>query len=215
MLHAELGRRPIDTTIKTRVIGFWMNIIKGKESELTKLMYNILFHQYCNGIYQHRLIHSVKEVLISVGCFDLFNTGIIENAKSVKRQVSETLVDLHTQDWHNKVNLSSTEKNYYLFKQDITLENYLIRLNKKQVSAILRYRLSDHRLQVETGRWENTPLGESVIFVQNKTLEMNSIIFLHVIFSRLKENKFLSHTFIKDLISLNLKNCSLLIMLKN
>ena len=160
MLHAELGRRPIDVTIKTRLIGFWMNIINGKESKLSKLLYDILYHQYCSGEYQHKWIHSIKELLISVGRFDLFNTRIIENPTSVKRQISETLVDLHTQDWHQKVNLSSKGKNYYLYKQNIKLENYLVKLNKKQHSALLKYRLSNHRLPAETGRWENTPLDE-------------------------------------------------------
>ena len=160
MLHAELGRRPIDVTIKTLLIGFWMNIINGKESKLSKLLYDILYHQYCSGEYQHKWIHSIKELLISVGRFDLFNTRIIENPTSVKRQISETLVDLHTQDWHQKVNLSSKGKNYYLYKQNIKLENYLVKLNKKQHSALLKYRLSNHRLPIETGRWENTPLDE-------------------------------------------------------
>lgn len=160
MLHAEFGRRPIDIVIKTRLIGFWMNIINGKESKLSKLLYNILFHEYCSGIYQHKWIHSIKEVLVSVGRIDLFNKGLIENTNFVKRQITETLVDLHIQDWHNKVNLSSKGKNYYLYKQNINLENYLIKLTKKQYSAILKYRLGNHRLPIETGRWENIPLDE-------------------------------------------------------
>ena len=123
-------------------------------------MYNFLLYQYCNGIYRHKWIQSVEEVLISVGRFDLFNTGISENTRSVKRQVSETLVDLHTQDWHNKVNLSPKGQKFYLFKQGITFENYLIKSNKKQYSAILKYRLRNHRLLVETDRWENTPFDE-------------------------------------------------------
>ena len=160
MQSAELGRRPINVTVKTRLIGFWMNIINGKESELSELLYDILFHQYCSGEYQQKWIHSIKELLISVGRFDLFNTRIIENSISVKRQMSETLVRLHTQDWHQKVNLSSKGKNYYLYKQNIKLENYLVKLNKKPHSALLKYRLGNHRLPVETGRWENTPLNE-------------------------------------------------------
>ena len=33
MLQAELGRNPIDITIKTCLIGFWINILNGKESK--------------------------------------------------------------------------------------------------------------------------------------------------------------------------------------
>ena len=118
MLQAELGRNPIDITIKTRLIGFWINILNGKESKLSKSLYNILFHQYCNGIYHHKWIHCIKEVLISAGHFDLFSANTIENPKLIKRQISETLVDLHIQNWHAKVPSSSKAKNYYLFKQN-------------------------------------------------------------------------------------------------
>ena len=38
--------------------------------------------------------------------------------------------------------------------------NYLTKLTKKHYSALLKFRLSNHRLPVETGRWENTPLDE-------------------------------------------------------
>ena len=160
MLQAELGRNPIDITIKTRLIGFWINILNGKESKLSKSLYNILFHQYCNGIYHHKWIHCIKEVLISAGRFDLFSANTIENPKLIKRQISETLVDLHIQNWHAKVPSSSKRKNYYLFKQNTNLENYLTKLNKKQYLPILKFRTSNHKLPVEIGRWENTPLDE-------------------------------------------------------
>ena len=57
---------------------------------------------------------------------------------------------------HNKVTSSSKGKNYNLFKQDLNFENYLIKLNRKHCSSLLKFRLSNHRLPVETGRWENT-----------------------------------------------------------
>ena len=36
----------------------------------------------------------------------------------------------------------------------------MVKLNKKQHSAQLEYRLGNHRLPVATGGWENTPLDE-------------------------------------------------------
>ena len=36
--------------------------------------------------------------------------------------------------------------------------NYLIKLNRKHCSSLLKFRLSNHWLPVETGRWDNTPL---------------------------------------------------------
>ena len=33
-------------------------------------------------------------------------------------------------------------------------------MSKKHYSALLKFRLSNHRLTVETGRWENIPIEE-------------------------------------------------------
>ena len=61
---------------------------------------------------------------------------------------------------YSKVTSSSKGKNYNLFKIDVNFENYLSKLSKKHYSTLLKLRLSNHRLPVETGRWENIPIEE-------------------------------------------------------
>ena len=39
MLYAELGRYPLDITIKSRMIGFWNRIVTGNDSKLSYLLY--------------------------------------------------------------------------------------------------------------------------------------------------------------------------------
>ena len=55
---------------------------------------------------------------------------------------------------HQKEKLNS------IFKNDINFENYLIKLYKKHWSTLLKFRLSNHRLPIETGRQDNIPLAE-------------------------------------------------------
>ena len=43
---------------------------------------------------------------------------------------------------------------------DVHFENYLTKLTKKHCSTLLKFSLSNHRLPVETGRWENIPSEE-------------------------------------------------------
>ena len=160
MLHAELGCKAVDVKIKTRMIGFWLNIVNGKESKLSKLLYKFLLGEYDGGIYQHKWIHCTKEILISVGRIDLLQKEFIENPKLIKMQISKTLSDLYIQEWHTKVASSSKRKTYNLFKHDVHFENYLTKLTKKQYSTSLKFRLSNRRLPIETGRWENIPLEE-------------------------------------------------------
>ena len=41
MLHAELGRHPIQINIKSRMIGFWLSNFNGNEFKLSRLLYSI------------------------------------------------------------------------------------------------------------------------------------------------------------------------------
>ena len=56
MLHAELGCKPVDIKIKTRMIGFWMNIVNSKNAKFSKFLYQFLPTEYDNGSYKHKWI---------------------------------------------------------------------------------------------------------------------------------------------------------------
>ena len=56
MLHAELGRHPIQINIKSRMIGFWLSIVNGKESKLSKLLYSIMLKEHEKGSYNFKWI---------------------------------------------------------------------------------------------------------------------------------------------------------------
>ena len=100
-----------------------MNIVNGKQTQLSKWLYLLLLGEYDGGIHQHKCIHFIKHILLSVGRPALLNKEVIENPKSIKNQISKTLSDLYVQEWHNKVTSSSKGKNYNFFKQDLNFEN--------------------------------------------------------------------------------------------
>ena len=50
MLHAVLGRHPKQINIKSRMIGFWLSIVNGKESKLSKLLYSIMLKEHEKGL---------------------------------------------------------------------------------------------------------------------------------------------------------------------
>ena len=55
---------------------------------------------------------------------------------------------------------SSKGHNNNLFKTDINLEKYIINLNSSLFYSMIRYRTANHKLPIETGRWNNTDLSE-------------------------------------------------------
>ena len=75
MIHAELGRHPIQINIKSRMIGFWLSIFHGKESKLSKLLHSIMRKEHEKGSYNFKLIRCINDILVSVGWPDLFKTN--------------------------------------------------------------------------------------------------------------------------------------------
>ena len=160
MLHAELGRHPIQINIKSRMIGFWLSIVNGKESKLSKLLYSIMLKEHEKGSYNFKWIRCINDILVAVGRPDLFRTEPVNSPNSVKKDISRTLSDLYIQEWNEKANVSSKGKQYLLFKDNLNFEKYLINVSKFYYSKIIKYRTENHRLPVEAGRWDDIPLNE-------------------------------------------------------
>ena len=160
MLHGELGRRPLFINIKNRMISYWMSIVNGKQPKLSYLLYNILYYETNIGNYEHKWIKCIKEILISVGKMGLFDASYINNPKSTKACISRLLNDLYIHHWNNELNKSSKGKTYALFKQTIALEHYLIALPKNVYMQLCKFRTDNHKLPVETGRWDDIAHNE-------------------------------------------------------
>ena len=157
MIYGELGRKPLDINIKSRMIGYWITVVNAKEQKLSKLLYNILLHETNSGKYEHKWIIKIKEILTSVGRIDLLNARYINNPRAVKLSIKRTLFDVHIQEWNAKADCSSKAKSYFEFKTEFEFENYLITLPKNFYLPLIKFRTGNHKLPVETGRWENIP----------------------------------------------------------
>ena len=68
--------------------------------------------------------------------------------------INDTLVAVGRPD------LFKTEPVNLFFKDILNFEKYLINVSKFYYSKIIKYRTGNHRLPVETGRWDDIPLNE-------------------------------------------------------
>ena len=167
MLHAELGRVPIELHVKSRMIGYWISLVNGKTYKYSRQIYNIMFVESLRGK-SFRWLDYIKSIMISVGMPDLIHQPVINNPKSIKARIIRTLKDLHTQDWHAKLEQSSKGQTYGIFKQDLNFEPYLRSLSQTVYIPLIEFRTSNYKLPVETGRWENIPLQERKCNLCNK-----------------------------------------------
>ena len=65
---------------------------------------------------------------------------------------------MYKQYWYSKINNSNKLETYSLFKHEFIFEQYLDYIkNKKFRMALTKFRTSSHSLNIETGRYVNTP----------------------------------------------------------
>jgi len=69
--------------------------------------------------------------------------------------VKSVLRDQFLQQWECEMNLSHKGKTYKMMKGPFQMENYFTNLPYHLTNQICKFRTSNHKLPVETGRWSN------------------------------------------------------------
>ena len=172
MLHAELGRFPLEINIKVRMINFWLSIVTGKPSKFSYILYKCLLNDTDDGIYEHKWIKYIREILHSVGRSDVLEIRDFKNVNiaALKNSVIRTLKDQYMQNWETKLEKSSKGQHYRLLKHEMAFEGYLSKYTKKIYSPLLKFRTSNHKLPVERGRWEKKKHNECVCTICNRNM---------------------------------------------
>ncbi|MES9884249.1 MAG: reverse transcriptase family protein [Sedimenticola sp.] len=151
MLYAELGRYPIEIHIKSRMINYWMSLKTGKQSKLSILTYDTIV----NDTNTYKWLSCIRNILQNVGRNDLWLETNIQFPEATKKSITRTLKDQYLQQWSASLQSSSKGKTYNLFKTENKFEPYLINLTTAKFLPIVRFRTSNHKLPIETGRWNN------------------------------------------------------------
>ena len=86
MLNAELGRIPTEVRIKSRMTGYWISLINGKEAKYSRKLYDIITAEH-NREKTYKCLSYINSILISVGMPDLLNQNYINNPQSTKAKI--------------------------------------------------------------------------------------------------------------------------------
>lgn len=156
MLYGELGRIPIQIIIKSRLIGFWNRLLHGRQFKLSYLIYQCLYHSNINS----KWITCVKDILTEIGRPDVWNMQEQFHSHSLSAYVKRRLTDQYIQQWFGKAEQSSKALTYYSFKSEFSIEKYLLILPKQLRVNLYKFRTGNHKLPVETGRWDGTHVSD-------------------------------------------------------
>jgi hypothetical protein len=71
--------------------------------------------------------------------------------------MSEEWPDNYFETWHANIDTDSKTLNNNLFKNKFEFENYFNIRDDRDIFTCCRFRLNNHKLPVEYGRWNNIP----------------------------------------------------------
>ena len=165
MFYAELGRHPIEITIKLRMINFWTRLITGK---ISKLSYNMYIFMLKSEQINSKWIHCIRNILNNSGRYDAWLRQFTSVNLSLGKAIKQNLLDQFLQSWNSQLHNSSQGRNYSLFKNDLKQEKYIINLDGSLLYTRVRFRTANHKLPIETGRWNNIDLPERKCELCNK-----------------------------------------------
>ncbi len=86
--------------------------------------------------------------------------SFIPHPKWLKSLVKQNCRDQFYQNWSEAISTSSKCRIYRVFKQELSIENYLLTTSAKVRKQLVRFRTRNHRLPVETGSWVGLELQQ-------------------------------------------------------
>ena len=75
----------------------------------------------------------------------------------LKTTIRQKLSDQFIQHWFSQINNISRGEFYSLFKNEFQLESYLLKLTQCERINITKFRCSNIKFPIETGRWAGIP----------------------------------------------------------
>lgn len=170
--RAELGRYPIDCFIKTQSLLYEERIFDKETNPILKECYNMSKILHSKGIYSwYTYVNHIREELSVSKMHNCENTCYKSSIRTKKvyykketsnffnKQYEEKIFNL---DQNSKLQLFKTIKNGYEF------ENYLYCFNSEIRRLICKFRISDHTLQIESGRYKKIPRELRLCNICNK-----------------------------------------------
>lgn len=160
MIYGELGIYPLKVIIQSRIISFWTKLLDFNSNKLSSMVYQVQYRLYKQGKCKSKWFDNVKNLIMSNGYSNVWISQYEFNRNWFRLAFKQKLTDQFLQNWNALLNNSSSGINYRIFKNNFGLNNYFLSLNNKQCRIFTAFRTRNHKLPVEVGRWNGTPLRE-------------------------------------------------------
>ena len=118
-------------------------------------------------------LDNVKKILNECGFAYIWNTQTFVDPNWFRLTIIRNLQDQFEQYWHSLLDDASKAINYRLFKDYFGMEVYFDILDNKNVVELCRFRIANHKLPIDIGRWNNTNRNKRIC---STVIKMNSVM---------------------------------------
>ena len=152
---------------KFHMLKYWSKLLKSGENTITKKVYNMLKSDADIGVSYGgpNRAYQIKSILDDIWLSYVW----LQQAEDVPLSlIKQRLFDSYYQSWYSNINNSNRLLSYAGFKHEFEFEKYFDFIGeRKYCTALSRFRLPSHNLNIERGRYESIPRDERLCNVCN------------------------------------------------
>ena len=153
-IRGELGRFTMKTQMLIRIIKYWLHILNMDQHRYVFQCYKFQYGKSEQN--QTCWATSVKQLLFSYGFGQAWLSQGVGNEEIFVNLFKTRARDIDIQTWSAELNDSPKLETYISFKTSFNMESYLYNLEEPILLSILcKFRISAHKLNIETGRRQN------------------------------------------------------------
>jgi hypothetical protein len=144
---------------------YWVKLLHGKNTKLSYILYKLLRTLYGRSEdAKFKWIECVQSILQNCCLNFVWLSQNVENIELLLSFLKQILNDQFQQKWVSDCNESSKGIFYNLLTKCIfTFRKYLCTdIFMDNVITLARFRTSNHKLPIETGRWNNIPRDQRI-----------------------------------------------------
>lgn len=139
-----------------------INIITGKDTKYLSLMYNLLYSNHLNGV-NYKWLCYTKSIFDGCGLSNIWLSQTFSSKTWLVKCIKQKLCDQFIQQWSSDIEISSKGISYRLFVDNFEMQHYLLsNISTKNKILLCKFRTSNHKLPIETGRWSNIPKSDRI-----------------------------------------------------
>ena len=158
--RGELGKFPLQISIYKRLFNYITHLNSLPETAIAKQAFLISKDLYSNN--KISFYKNAMDILKHYKCHSQ-----IVDLESISAQSLNSIIDTVKQRyitfWKHQIEHSSKLYFYSTFKKEYQLEKYLTVIrNTNQRRSLTRFRISNHKLMIECGRYHNIPREERI-----------------------------------------------------